>query len=87
MRSTARYRPLPTATAALALAGALLAVATAGPAFTGLGAAHGLAFLAVTVAGIRLAAAVLQLGDVAGAKVTVSTMNGSHASAEVSDRW
>lgn len=54
------HRPLRTATAALALAGTLLAAVTAGPAFTRLGTGQGLAFLAVAVAGVGLAVAVLR---------------------------
>jgi uncharacterized ion transporter superfamily protein YfcC len=62
------HRSLRTATAALPLAGVLLAAGIAGPAFTGLGTAQGLAFLAVAVASIGLAVAVLR-----GARWAVAT--------------
>ncbi len=54
------HRPLRTATATLAVAGAVLAAVTAGPAFTRLGTGQGLAFLAVTAAGIGFAVTVLR---------------------------
>jgi pimeloyl-ACP methyl ester carboxylesterase len=65
------HRPLRSATAALALAGALLAAVTCGPAFTRLGTGQGLAFLAVAVAGIGLAVAVLRGARLALATATV----------------
>lgn len=54
------HRPLRIATAALALAGALLAAVTAGPAFVRLGAVQGLTFLAVAAACVGFAGAVLR---------------------------
>jgi len=54
------HRPLRIATAALALAGALLAALATGPAFTRLGTGQGLTFLAVAAALIGFAAAVLR---------------------------
>lgn len=54
------HRPLRAATAALASVGSMLAAATAGPAFAHLGSGPGLAFVAVALAGITLAAAVLR---------------------------
>lgn len=53
------HRPLRIATAALSLAGALLAAITAGTAFTRLGTGQGLTFLTVAVAASALALAVL----------------------------
>jgi hypothetical protein len=65
------HRPLRSASAALALAGALLAAATCGPAFARLGTGQGLAFLAVAVTGIGLAVAVLRGARWALASATV----------------
>jgi hypothetical protein len=79
------HQPLRTAIAALALAGALLAAATAGPAFTRLGAAHGLAFLAVTVAGIGLAVAVLQ--GARWALATAAVLLGAQIGAVIGTIW
>jgi pimeloyl-ACP methyl ester carboxylesterase len=79
------HRPLRTATAGLVLAGVLLAAGTAGPAFTRLGAAQGLAFLAVAVAGIVLAVAVLRGVRWVLASVTVAL--GGQLAAVVGTIW
>jgi pimeloyl-ACP methyl ester carboxylesterase len=79
------HRPLRTATAALVLAGVLLAAGTAGPAFARLGMAQGLAFLAVAVAGIGLAIAVLRGARWALASVTVAL--GGQLAAIVGTVW
>jgi pimeloyl-ACP methyl ester carboxylesterase len=66
------HQPLRNATAALMLAGVLLAASTAGPAFTRLGAIPGLTFLTVAIAGIGLAIAVLRGARWALATVAVA---------------
>jgi hypothetical protein len=79
------HRSWRTATAALPLAGVLLAAGIAGPAFTGLGTAQGLAFLAVAVASIGLAVAVLR-----GARWAVATgavLLGAQLGAVVGTIW
>jgi hypothetical protein len=73
------------ATAALALAGVLLAAGTAGPAFTRLGTAQGLGFLAVAVAGIGLAVAVLR--GARWALVTATVAQGGQLAAVVGTIW
>lgn len=79
------HRPLRTATAALALTGALLAGVTAGPAFTHLGTSQGLAFLAVTIVGIGLAVAVLR--GARWALATSAVLLGGQLGAVIGTAW
>lgn len=79
------HRPLRTATAALALAGALLAAATAGPAFARLGTGQGLAFLVVAAACIGLAIAVLR--GVRWALATGAVLLGGQLGAVIGTAW
>jgi hypothetical protein len=76
---------LRTATAALALAGALLAAATAGPAFTRLGTADGLAFLTVAIAATGLAVAVLR--GARWALATAAVLLGGQLAAVIGTIW